>query len=276
MRLTHLLLSSVLSLALLAPSSPAAPVVVGHRGTGVNRAGNPFPENTLPSIREAFREGAALVEVDVQLDAEGRAILWHDGDLRVVDMPGKRTADLRLEEFPLLPSPNGPVEVPTFRDSLRLALELAPGKKVMDIEIKLTRGEFRRELVTEIARIVREEGAQDRVVMSSFDLEAVRLVEELLPGVESGYLVSDPAGGWAELELLLADPAEPRIEWLLTSRRYAGGPYTPEQLVAACAAEGVRLGVWTVNRRFELFRFWKAGFDMLITDEPPVALELLD
>lgn len=264
----------LLGLALVAPGWAAPPLVVGHRGTGVNQAGNPFPENSLPAIRRGFAEGADLVEIDVQLDADGVVLLWHDDDLKVAGRPGVRTRDLRRADFPPLAGAAGPVPVPRFRDALALALELAPGRVAMDVEIKLTHGELRDELCAAVAQELIAQQATTRVLVSSFDLEAVRLMERLVPGIESGYLVRDPRTGWDQLRRLLADPEEPRIEWLLTSRAVALPP-GPEALRAATEAQGVRLGVWTVNRRFELFRLARAGLGMLITDEPDRAVELL-
>jgi glycerophosphoryl diester phosphodiesterase len=210
----------------------------------------------------------------VQLDAEGVLVLWHDDTLEVAGRPGVRTRDLPLSRFPELAGAGGPVPVPSFREALALALELAPAELAMDIEIKLTRGAYREETCRALRDQLEELGASSRVVVSSFDLEAVRLMERLVPGLETGYLVVDPWGGWQELQGVHADPREPRIEWLLTSRRSLAPP-GPEDLVARARAEGVRLGVWTVNRRFELFRFARAGFQMLISDEPDRARALL-
>src|SRR4029077_10571609 len=52
------------------------PAVVGHRG-----AAAAAPENTLESLRLAARQGAAMVEFDVKLTADGALILMHDDEL---------------------------------------------------------------------------------------------------------------------------------------------------------------------------------------------------
>ncbi|RPI65900.1 MAG: hypothetical protein EHM47_17935, partial [Ignavibacteriales bacterium] len=45
----------------------------GHRGSPVNE-----PENTIPSLERALREGANSVEVDICVTKDKEVILWHD------------------------------------------------------------------------------------------------------------------------------------------------------------------------------------------------------
>ena len=57
---------------------------IGHRG-----AAGHAPENTLASFRKAAALGVRWVELDVQLTADGVAVLFHDDDLkRVTGTPG--------------------------------------------------------------------------------------------------------------------------------------------------------------------------------------------
>ena len=49
------------------------PKLIGHRG-----AKNRAPENTFASIKEAARDGAEWVELDVQLAADNVPVLLHD------------------------------------------------------------------------------------------------------------------------------------------------------------------------------------------------------
>jgi glycerophosphoryl diester phosphodiesterase len=56
------------------------PIAIGHHGVGPNRGENPaLPiENTVDSVRQAYRQGARVVEVDVQLTQDGRLAVFHD------------------------------------------------------------------------------------------------------------------------------------------------------------------------------------------------------
>lgn len=55
------------------------PILVAHRGYAAA-----WPENTLPALEAAVAAGARWVEVDVQLCADGVAVLLHDADLERV------------------------------------------------------------------------------------------------------------------------------------------------------------------------------------------------
>ena len=62
----------------------AADKLIAHRGYPLR-----YPENTLAGIEAAIRAGAKYIEVDVQLSADGVAVLFHDRDLlRLCSQPG--------------------------------------------------------------------------------------------------------------------------------------------------------------------------------------------
>ena len=50
--------------------------ICAHRG-----ASDTHPENTLAAFREAIRLGAAMIEFDVALSADGKLVLIHDSTL---------------------------------------------------------------------------------------------------------------------------------------------------------------------------------------------------
>ena len=56
------------------------PFAIGHRGYGVNLGENEDQpiENTLAAVERAFEEGISIVEVDVVITADGKAVVMHD------------------------------------------------------------------------------------------------------------------------------------------------------------------------------------------------------
>src|SRR5258706_8540889 len=58
------------------------PIAIGHHGVGPNSGVNPDPtlpiENTVDSVRQAYRLGARVAEVDVQLTEDGKLAVFHD------------------------------------------------------------------------------------------------------------------------------------------------------------------------------------------------------
>jgi glycerophosphoryl diester phosphodiesterase len=56
--------------------------VVGHGGAGFQSVDNPFPHNSLASIKRAIvNQAADGVELDVQITKDGKLVLYHDNDL---------------------------------------------------------------------------------------------------------------------------------------------------------------------------------------------------
>lgn len=276
--------SPALISAVMASALVASPMVVGHRGTGASKGTNPYPENTIPSIEAAFAEGADLVEIDVQLDRDGVPILWHDKTVRV-DGSRRKTHEVALADFPVQEGGDGlTAPVPSFREALQAALALGPHARVLDIELKVTGDSQRAPLVAAVCQILREERAARRVMFSSFDLEALELVEGELPGIETGLL-----GVFSNSTLKKAKKALARgvaIEWIIPGSWFnaVADPIddaTGVNLINASGfvqkahAAGLLVGVWTLNDADDIQRYAERGYDMIITDEPDVARNLL-
>lgn len=56
------------------------PVAIAHRGMGANLGEDPDRpiENTLSAVRQGFEIGASVVELDLQMTADGEIVTWHD------------------------------------------------------------------------------------------------------------------------------------------------------------------------------------------------------
>lgn len=72
----HVYEMKILAAALFLPTLLNAGEIIGHRGIPVR-----IPENTLESMRAAYEYGADVVEMDVRLSADGKAVIMHDEDV---------------------------------------------------------------------------------------------------------------------------------------------------------------------------------------------------
>lgn len=272
LRTAGLIASAGLLLLVLSAASRARPLVVGHRGFGADSPTNPYPENTLPSVLAAFDAGADLVEIDVQLAADGVVVLWHDKHVPVGGEK-KKVSELRADEFPPVISDEGvEAPVPTLDAVLDVALAQAREGKVLDIELKVVDKGRRAALVEAVAAALRARRAARRVVITSFDADALVLAERALPEIETGLL-----GVFRRRTLRKAAKLAKkgtRIEWVLTSKFSSG--LSGKGYVADAHAAGFRVGAWTINEPRDMQRLIRAGFGMLITDRPDLARRLVD
>ena len=104
------------------------PRLIGHRGAKENA-----PENTLASIREAARQGARWVELDVMLSRDQRPVIIHDDTLdRTTSgtgpVPLRDVADLRALDA-------GTWFDPRFAGEPLPTLEEAAALKSLDAEL---------------------------------------------------------------------------------------------------------------------------------------------
>src|SRR5262249_28320691 len=142
--------------------------VTAHRGDA--RAA---PENTLSAMRKAIESGADYAEMDVQLTADGEAVLLHDRDLmRVAGVP-RRLDEVSFAEVRQLdvgswfdPAFSGE-RVPTLAE----VIDLCRGRIRLNIELKVF-GPDRR-LAQKVADVVREQHLESDCLVTSLDYEAL-------------------------------------------------------------------------------------------------------
>ena len=166
--------------------------IVGHRGAAACA-----PENTLVSFREALRQGADIIELDVQLSADGHAVVFHDDRLdRTTNAQGP-LAERTLAELKALdtgswfdPRFSGET-IPTLDEVLAWAKDRVP----LFIELKHSVPPDPALGAAVVERILAH-GMTERVVVISFEHLALRWVKERAPELATGALyreqVADP------------------------------------------------------------------------------------
>jgi glycerophosphoryl diester phosphodiesterase len=263
--LPRLMLSLALaSLACFAPPPAAAQCdcpaetvrIIGHRGAGSDDASEAFPENTVESARQAFTEGADMVEVDVQLTADGEVVLMHDDTVdRTTDGTGCVSA-LTAAEIAALDADGVPV--PTLEGFL------AAVDGDVNVEIKLHEGDAcpaqdPDALADAVVATLRAATGDREVLVSSFDLDVLRRVRSAAPSIPIGYLSSSAADvdvaaaeGFEAIHLLSA------VANVRTVRRAHDA--------------GLAVNVWTVDGEDDVRGVLDVGVDGVITDTVEAAV----
>ncbi|GLW13410.1 hydrolase [Streptomyces sp. NBRC 13847] len=192
-----------LSALVLSPAAQAAPhghppVTVAHRG-----AASYAPENTLASIDAADRLGFKWVENDVQRTKDGELVILHDSSLaRTTNVeqvfPGRspwNVSDFTLREIEKLDAGSWfgakfkGEQVPTLEDYMD---EVEHNDQSLLMELKSP--ELYPGIERETLRELRSEGwlnsahLKDRLVIQSFNADAVKTVHKLQPEIRTGYL----------------------------------------------------------------------------------------
>lgn len=226
------------------------PQVIGHRGAMAYA-----PENTLASFREARKRGAAWIEIDVKLTADGVPIVMHDDSLKRTMAVDRLVAETPRAELP--------AEVPTFEQAIACFLELGLG---CNVEIKPSEG---RE--AETARVTVETlrrcwpAALPAPLLSSFKDESLKAAHKAAPEFARALLVGELGEDWRA-----------RAQAVGAAGMNVGRRKLTAEGAVAIKRAGYVLSVWTVNDPDEARAIVGMGADCIITDAPDVILRALD
>ncbi len=239
------------------------PIIFAHRGASTHA-----PENTLASFRLALSQGADAVELDVRLSADGQVVVMHDPTVDRTTNGHGRVAQLTLTELRSLDA--GSFFSEKYRGEkiplLEEVFEAVGRKMFINVELKNSAATCD-QLIEKVCGLVKKQGLEKRVILSSFLASNLKKAKRLLPEVPRGLLV---AGGWkgawtrsfgfsfgdyAALHPYLADVTKQQIVRVHRLRR--------------------RVHVWTVNKAEDMVRLTNWGVDGILTDDPQVALRVL-
>ncbi|MBP2295868.1 glycerophosphoryl diester phosphodiesterase [Azospirillum rugosum] len=231
------------------------PRLIGHRG-----AKESAPENTLASLREAARQGARWVEVDVMLTRDHQPVLIHDDTLNRTTSGFGPVPDLTLAELKRLDAgswfdPRFASEtVPTLEEALALIADLGLG---LNLEIKPYPGQDVPTAEIAIATLKRLWPPDRPLLLSSFEVPCLEVARDLAPDIPRGYLLWEPPADWAAI----ADRVGAATLNVHQDRQTA-------ESVAAYRATGRPVLAYTVNdpQRAQTLFGW--GVAAVFTDAP--------
>lgn len=230
------------------------PLTVAHRGDPVAA-----PENTMPAFESALRAGVDVLELDLQLSADGHAVIIHDETVDRTTNGSGEIAALSLAELQSLDAGSWygsawhGVTIPTFTEFLPL---LQRSRASAIIEFK---GVWPAEGITPVIAAIYRFGVQDRVVLASFEAETLLELWREAPSLQRAIIV----------RRLPADPVELAVAHgataVITSMRsFQVEPEAAQELRGA----GLMMIVYTLNRADLWLAARELGVDAIVTDSP--------
>jgi glycerophosphoryl diester phosphodiesterase len=177
---------------------------MAHRGNRVD-----CPENTLAAFRQAFADGADLLETDLHLSRDGVFMCIHDETLERTTNGHGKVAKKTLAELKQLSASYGRPEFAAERiPTLAETAAILPTDAALALELKTDRflqEEICQQLVDELTRL----GIRDRVVVISFNAERVQAVQRAAPDIAAGFItLSRP---WPVKDVQLLGPFWPLL-----------------------------------------------------------------
>lgn len=256
----------------LAVSATAAerPRLAAHRG-----GAGLWPENSLTAFRGALAVGVDALEFDVHLTADGEPVVIHDATLdRTTTGHGAvRALTLaRLQTVHLLDRNGAPSAetVPTLAQVLALARPTSVAV-LPEIKLDLARAPYP-DIEPRVVALLRSHAMVARASVQSFDEGTLKRVRALEPAVRTMLLVNR-----VRMTTHGSMPADP-VRWAVEAGAADLGidfRLIDAPLLAAARAAGVRVAAWTVNADDDLRRMAALGVDLVMSDRPDRARQLL-
>lgn len=229
------------------------PLVIAHRGASAHA-----PENTVPAFRLAFDAGVDWIETDVQPTSDDVPVLLHDDTLDRTTSGTGPVREITASDLGRLDAGSwfGAADAGTTVPQLAHLLDLLTPQRAVLLELK---GAHTREQVVGELEVVRATPWDHRVLVQSFEVEALRHVRSIQPDRPVGLLVEqlhpDPVAICAELGAVTYNP------WFPTVLAAPG-------IVAELHAAGIAVIVWTADDPAVWAELTAIGVDGIITNTP--------
>jgi glycerophosphoryl diester phosphodiesterase len=230
------------------------PRVWAHRGDSAHA-----PENTMRAFDQARAAGADGIELDVRFDADHNVVVFHDSLLeRLTGLPG-HIEQLSAAERGKLRVGGEPVPL--------LAEVLAGIDLEVNVELKSEKVGRMSALVEATARVIKDSGRAEQILVSSFDPVSLIQLHRHLPDVALAYLFHGDQAlplrrGWVG-------------NWMGASLLHPQHTLCTPASVKAWHTAGLPINTWTIDDRAELERVARLGVDGVFCNDPAHAIAVL-
>jgi len=235
-------------------SRTGRPRVWAHRGDSAHA-----PENTMRAFDQARAKGADGIELDVCFDADKNVVVFHDDELeRLTGKIGRMDQTSTVDRVALRV---GGEPIPLLAELLH-SIDLE-----VNVEIKSNKTGRMGDLVAATAKVIKDSGRADRILISSFDPFVLVQAHRHLPDIALAYLFHDE------------QPFPLRRGW--AGRLSGASLFHPqhtlctEASVKAWHTAGMPVNAWTVDDATELRRLAKLGIDGVFSNDVEHALSVL-
>ena len=221
-------------------------LVIGHRGARGHLA-----ENTLPSIAKALELGVDGIEIDVFRCASEELVVFHDQTLEKLTNATGYIEQLDLDSIRNIEVLNG-FTIPTLEE----VLNLINGRVMLNIELKGSQTAILTDQMLQTF-FEKETWSAEKILISSFDLEELKLFYEVNQKVPIAILTED--------DPLDALPIAKELNAVAINPNYKS---LNKENLTKIHKKGLKIYPWTVNQPEEISALLALGVDGIITDFP--------
>ncbi len=200
------------------------------------------------------------IELDVRFDGDGTVVVFHDSDLKRLTNEGGTMETTSAADRAKLRVSGEPV--PTLAEVLH-AFDLE-----IDVEIKSNKLGREGKLAAATAKVIKDSGRADQILISSFDPTVLLQVHRHLPAIGLAHVFADDQSfpvrrGWIGT-------------WMGVSIVHPQHTLVTEASVKRWHTAGRPINVWTVDDEAELLRLAGLGVDGVFANDPAHARAVFD
>ena len=232
-----------------------------HRG-----ASKYYPENTILSTKEGIKAGAEGIEIDVHKTKDNKLVVIHDEDIeRTFKGKGlvKDYTLTKLKEFKCrnkVFQENLDCRIPTLEEVLEI---IKVAGIMLNIELKTDEIHYEG-IEKDVIDLVNKYDLKDKVILSSFNHESIKMVRQIDSEIKTG--------------LLYEKPIKDIIKYAKIFGAYAIHPdkrLVTEELLREAIKNNIKVNIYTVNSPIIMRKLIKAGANGLFTDYPDLLNEII-
>ncbi|WP_164214858.1 glycerophosphodiester phosphodiesterase family protein [Virgibacillus sp. YIM 98842] len=225
------------------------------------------PENTLPAMQKALDHNIRGIELDVQLTRDNKLVVIHDQELaRFNKMFPGYVKDYTLKEIKQIDIGSSFSEEFTGVSLATLdeILEILPENILLNVEIKNIPIVYKG-IEQAVTDCLKNHKFEDRVIVSSFDHEALKNFQELNPDIPIGllfyYRLLKPweYARYCGLDIYSIHPMQ---NW------------TDRKLIEECHSLGYKVFPYTVNSESRYEQLLDYGVDGVFSNNPDIFTKL--
>jgi glycerophosphoryl diester phosphodiesterase len=252
-----------------AQNNQSYPRIIAHRG-----ASSEAPENTRASFQKAINAGAEGLEFDVRLTKDGIPVVFHDASLRRIAQKKDKISDLSISELRKIDigswfnSKHSDKYDAAFANERILTLEeffkfLDGYKGSLYLEMKCKNRDAK-PLVEAVAKVVKDSGLLEQLVLKSFKLEAVKLTRKNLPGATTAALFAPKILNFFKKRCHIIEKAED----CKANQLSIHFSMATKKLVEKARLRGFSTVIWTADNPIWVKRAENVGIEAIITNNP--------
>lgn len=226
--------------------------VIAHRGAWKT---NDLPENSIASLKQAFKIGCYGSEFDVWMTADSVLVVNHNADFYGIIIETATYKQL-LEKS----HPNGE-KIPTLENYLKTGMKQRSTHLILEIKPSKISKERGIIVTNKCVEMVTKLKATPWVEYISFGYDICTRIIELVPSAKVAYLAGDVSAAQLKKDKLTG--ADYHLNVFKKDKNY----------ISEAHKLGLTINVWTVNKADDMQRLLAEGADFLTTNEPELAFE---